>query len=190
MNGNYEFGKVETMPQHIHDLIVEEEPQKVVLEICGGAGRVVDIAKVLGKQVQVANTMYEGWHWDTSHGVWTWDDFTSPCIDAGNPGSTLSSEPLSVTPYPDNEWGRNLRINMGAFDGTAEASMPPYDWALLADLNNDGIVNLKDYSGQFINRLKNTDAQPRDLDRNGIVNRTDITLLVQDWLEQTSWYTP
>jgi len=31
-NGEHEFGKVKTTPQTIHDLIVEKEPQRVVLE--------------------------------------------------------------------------------------------------------------------------------------------------------------
>jgi parallel beta-helix repeat protein len=69
----------------------------------------------------------QGWRWDAQRKVWTWDDITSPCIDAGNPGSPLGEELLSVPNDPNNEWGRNLRINMGAYGGTAEASMSPYD---------------------------------------------------------------
>ena len=77
-----------------------------------------------------------GWRWDTERQTWTWDDVTSRCIDAGNPGSSLGEELLSVPPDPNNEWGENLRINMGAYGGTAEASMPPYDWSLLSDIYN------------------------------------------------------
>ena len=36
------------------------------------------------------------------------------------------------------------RINMGAYGGTAYASMSP--WPVVADVNQDGRVNLLDYS--------------------------------------------
>ena len=35
-NGKYRFGKVLTRPQHIHDLIIEESPDRIVFEICFG----------------------------------------------------------------------------------------------------------------------------------------------------------
>ncbi|MHC4361042.1 MAG: right-handed parallel beta-helix repeat-containing protein, partial [Planctomycetota bacterium] len=82
----------------------------------------------------------EGWSWDIKRNRWTYDDVTSRCIDAGNPGCPLGNEPMSVPDDPNNIWGENIRINMGAYGGTAEASIPPYDWTLLADLTNDGIV--------------------------------------------------
>jgi len=43
VNGEHEFGKVKTTPQTIHDLIVEKQPQTVVLEVCSIAGWVVDM---------------------------------------------------------------------------------------------------------------------------------------------------
>ena len=92
----------------------------------------------------------EGWRWRgiLAHGsFWTYDYVTSRCIDAANPGSPLLDEVMTVLPDdPDNEWGENVRRNMGVYGGTAEASMPPYGWALLADLTNDGIVNLSGIS--------------------------------------------
>ncbi len=132
----------------------------------------------------------EGWRWDMQRKIWTWDDVTSRCIDAGNPGSSIGEELLSVPRDPNNEWGENLRINMGAYGGTAEASMPPYVWALLADLTNDGTVNFEDYTAQAIDWLESVSEQPGDLNRNGTVDIADIALLTEDWLEQTSWYTP
>jgi len=133
-----------------------------------------------------------GWRWDTQRKVWTWDDVTSRCIDAGNPGSPLGEELLSIpVPYdPNNEWGQNLRINMGAYGGTAEASMPPYDWALLADLTNVGAVNFEDYTAQAIDWLESVSEQPGDLNRDDTVDIADIALLTEDWLKQTSWYVP
>ncbi|MHC4355477.1 MAG: right-handed parallel beta-helix repeat-containing protein, partial [Planctomycetota bacterium] len=71
----------------------------------------------------------EGWHWYSEGKSWTNDYVTtSRCIDAGNPDSPLGEELMSVPRDLDNEWGVNLRINMGAYGGTAQASMPPLGW--------------------------------------------------------------
>ncbi len=130
----------------------------------------------------------EGWRWDVRRKVWTWDDVTSRCIDAGNPGSPLGDELLFVPDDPENIWGQNLRIHMGAIGGTAEASIPPYDWALLADLTNDGLVDLVDFAYQAADWLNSADQQPGDLNRDSLVDVFDLALLVEDWLEQTTWY--
>jgi CubicO group peptidase (beta-lactamase class C family) len=53
--------------------------------------------------------------WNPVRQSWTLDDVTSPCIDAGDPSTTLGSEPL-------NNGGI---INMGAYGGTSQASMSP-----------------------------------------------------------------
>ena len=63
MSGEHKFGKIKTTPQQIHDLIVEMEPDRVVLEICTSAGWVVDIARGLDKEVEVANPLQEAWRW-------------------------------------------------------------------------------------------------------------------------------
>ncbi len=62
-NGEHRFGKVLTRPRHIHDLIVEESPDRIVFEICSVAGWIYDIAKGLKFEVQVANPSTEGWRW-------------------------------------------------------------------------------------------------------------------------------
>ena len=129
----------------------------------------------------------QGWSWDIKRNRWTYDDVTSRCIDAGNPGSPLGDEPITIPDDPDNEWGENLRIDMGAYGGTAEASMPPYDWTLLADLTNDGIVNLEDFAGQAMDWRETKSKQPGDLDRDGTVNINDLAIFVEDWLKVTSW---
>ena len=51
--------------------------------------------------------------WDPVSKSWVFDDVTSPCIDAGDPNS-----PVAFEPFPNGN-----RINMGAYGGTAEASM-------------------------------------------------------------------
>ncbi len=50
--------------------------------------------------------------WDTVSQTWIQDDVTSPCIDAGDPGSVFGEEP---TPNGGH-------INMGAYGGTSQAS--------------------------------------------------------------------
>jgi hypothetical protein len=130
----------------------------------------------------------EGWSWDIERTRWAYDDVTSRCIDAGNPGSPLGDEPLSVPDDPDNEWGQNLRIDMGAYGGTAEASMPPYGWAILGDLTNDGTVDFNDFVYQAKDWQRRAGEQPGDLDRNGVVGMEDFGLLVEDWLLETSWH--
>jgi parallel beta-helix repeat protein len=130
----------------------------------------------------------EGWSWDIKRSRWTYDDVTSRCIDAGNPGSPLADEPITIPDDPNNIWGQNLRINMGAFGGTAEASMPPYDWAILGDLTNDGLVNLTDFASQAADWLNSADQQPGDLNRDSLIYISDLALLVEDWLKQTTWH--
>ena len=80
---------------------------------------------------------------------------------------------------------------MGTYGGTTEASMPPYDWALLGDLTNDGLVNLTDFAYQANDWLNYAEQMPGDLDRNSLVTIIDIydlALLVEDWLDQTTWH--
>jgi len=132
----------------------------------------------------------EGWRWVAPEGNWTWDNVTSRCIDAGNPGSPLADELLVIPRDPDNLYGRNLRINMGTYGGTTEASMPPYDWAILADLTNDGKVDFNDLTEQVEDWLNSSSEQPGDLDRNGIIDMVDFALLGKDWLTQTTWHEP
>jgi len=68
----------------------------------------------------------------SAYGLWAFDDETSPCIDAGDPAVDASAE--------RNPNG--ARVNMGAFGGTAEASMS--DWPLAGDLNHDGVIDFTD----------------------------------------------
>ncbi len=133
----------------------------------------------------------EGWRWDVNDGCWKHDSATSPCVDAGNPGSSLGVELITVLPDdPNNDYGINLRINMGAYGGTAEASMAPPGRALLADLDNNGIVNSVDFAAQARDWQIRRHEQPGDLNRNGIIDITDLGPIAQEWLEQPSWVEP
>ncbi len=53
--------------------------------------------------------------WDTAGESWVLDNITSPCIDAGDPGS-----PVAFEPFPNGGI-----INIGAYGGTSEASKSP-----------------------------------------------------------------
>lgn len=62
-SGEHEFGTVKTTPRAIHDLVVDKEPERVVMEVCGIAGWIVDIARALGKETETANTSHDAWRW-------------------------------------------------------------------------------------------------------------------------------
>ncbi|MBN1360067.1 MAG: right-handed parallel beta-helix repeat-containing protein [Sedimentisphaerales bacterium] len=131
-----------------------------------------------------------GWRWvpQMTHGThWVWDGRTSRCIDAGNPADALGEEPVAVSSDPSGEWGRNVRINMGAYGGTREASMAPHDWALRADINNDGLVSLPDWPYVGETFRSHVPRQPADLTRDGRVDYEDVTLMADQWLRNTTW---
>ena len=70
---------------------------------------------------------------------------------------------------------------MGAYGGTAEASMSLSTVGNIADLNNDDLVNIDDldyFAEQWL-----VEAAPikEDLDRNGTVDMLDFAILVQNW---------
>jgi transposase len=57
------YRKIKTLPQQIHDTIVECGPDRVVFEICSIAGWVYDIASVLVNEVEVADVNGQAWRW-------------------------------------------------------------------------------------------------------------------------------
>ena len=105
-------------------------------------------------------------------GGWVLDSVTSNCIDAGNPGCPPGSEPS-----PNGN-----RINMGAYGGTAEASKSPLNWALLADLTNDHIVDFNDLEVFVSSWLDNGQCIPSDLSHDGAVDLLDFAIITDDWL--------
>jgi len=72
-----------------------------------------------------------GRYWPRFH-VWALDEITSPCVDGGDPLLHPGAEPMP----------NGGRLNMGAYGGTAFASMS--EWPLPADVNFDGAVNGRD----------------------------------------------
>jgi len=61
--GRHRFVTISTTPKALHDLMVDREPDRVVIEICSIAGWVSDLVRTLGIELQVANTNDERWHW-------------------------------------------------------------------------------------------------------------------------------
>ncbi len=59
-----EFQTVPTTPSSIHDLLVEVEPDRVVIEVCGISGWIHDLAKVLELEIEVVDTRHEAWRWN------------------------------------------------------------------------------------------------------------------------------
>jgi len=110
---------------------------------------------------------------------WIFDDVTSRCIDAGNPGAALGNEPSLI---------HNVRINLGAYGRGAHASATPLDWSLLADINNDGRVDFADFAYLAEFWLQSGYEQFPDFSRNGTVDEFDIVLFSDDWLEETGWH--
>ena len=50
-----------TTPKALHDLMLDREPDHVMIEICSIAGWVYDLVRTLGIEIQVANTADERW---------------------------------------------------------------------------------------------------------------------------------
>jgi len=59
----HRFETIPTNPKAVHDLIVDREPQRVVIEICSLAGWVSDLVRSLGIELQVVNPNDERWQW-------------------------------------------------------------------------------------------------------------------------------
>jgi hypothetical protein len=86
----------------------------------------------------------EGWRWSEHemHGSHWWFDLsTSPAIDAGDPMDSLGEELERVREDPEGQWGVNHAIDMGAYGGTAQASLAPTEGAA----PGIGAVDLLDY---------------------------------------------
>jgi parallel beta-helix repeat protein len=114
------------------------------------------------------------------------DVHISRCIDAGNPAEALGDEPVAALGAPSQEGNVNLRIDMGAYGGTAEASPAPAGWALLTDFNNDGTVNFLDFH-HYSQAFRARSAMVGDANRDARVDYAELSLLANDWLRVTDW---
>jgi transposase len=61
--GRHNFVTIPTNAKALHDLIVDREPDRMVIEICSIAGWVGDLVRTLELELEVASTNDERWHW-------------------------------------------------------------------------------------------------------------------------------
>lgn len=116
--------------------------------------------------------------WDANSQSWTQDDVTSPCVDAEGPNSVWAAE----------LWPHGKRKNMGAYGGTAEASMSQLDIGSIANLDGDvnDIVNFADLA-LFIDKWCYEGClMAEDLNRNGIVDFQDFAIMAFQWSKDNS----
>jgi transposase len=62
-SGAHRYRRVNTTPQALHDLLVELEPDRVVLEVGSVSGWISDLVRALEIELQVVNTNGEAWRW-------------------------------------------------------------------------------------------------------------------------------
>ncbi|MHC4157782.1 MAG: hypothetical protein ACYSSO_01760 [Planctomycetota bacterium] len=112
--------------------------------------------------------------WDADSESWVKDANTSVAIDVGDPNSDWTSE----------LWPHGKRINMGAYGGTAEASMSLSSAGNIANLNNDAndIVDYNDLSLYVDKWLYDEVLLAEDLDRDGDVDAVDFSIFAKNWL--------
>lgn len=110
--------------------------------------------------------------WDASIQQWVTDEVSSPCIDAGDPNDLNWQNEL---------WPHGGRINMGAYGGTAEASMSPDPAGNTADLNHDGAVDLADWSQWADDWLFEKVLIDSDFDRDNDTDIEDLVIFAGQW---------
>lgn len=147
----------------------------------GGLGNIGDDPLFVDAASVDFHLCSQGWRWDSARSGWTYDSRTSLCIDAGNPARPLGEEPVTSPSDPNALSGTNVRIDMGAYGGTSEASMAPPQWMLLADLTNDRRVDWLDVASLAADWATAGEARPGDLSRDGAVGGGDLVLLGVQW---------
>jgi hypothetical protein len=82
-------------------------------------------------------------------------------------------------------WPHGEKINMGAYGGTAQASMSrDREKGNVADVDYDGLVGLSDYAGLAQWWRMERAPLAEDIDRNGVVDFRDVLLMGQEWTWQ------
>ena len=105
----------------------EPSNRRAVLSDRTATGTYTDVRGAWPGAGSIYHLKSTGARWSTEIRTRTLDDLASPCIDAGDPDSPLGAELQSLTGDPDNERGENLRINLGAYGGTTDASLAVCD---------------------------------------------------------------
>jgi hypothetical protein len=86
----------------------------------------------------------QGWRWSEEpiHGSnWYFDTSTSLAIDAGDPMDSLGEELERAPGDAEGRWGFNHAIELGAYGGTAQASLTPTE----GEPPGVGAVDLQDF---------------------------------------------
>ena len=110
--------------------------------------------------------------WDPTVQRWVVDKVTSPCIDAGNGDPAWTNEC----------WPNGQRIDLGAYGGTAEASLSASKVGSPVDLDGNGRVDFQD-CGAFAAAWLSTAAPRReDFNRDGTVDFADFAAFSSRWL--------
>jgi len=105
----------------------------------------------------------------------------SPCIDTGDPSYVADANAIDLDGNPRVIGGY---IDMGAYE---------YAYGELSDLNDDGIVNFRDYAILVYHWLDDACSEPdscegSDIDRSGRVDFGDLAIFCENWLWQASWH--
>jgi len=116
----------------------------------------------------------EAGRWDPSSQTWVKDAVTSPCVDTGDPASDWTAE----------LWPHGRRVNMGAFSGTAQASMSLSSEGNAADCDNDDFVDARDLLILCENWLTEDLPTAADINRDGVVDFRDYAELAGFWLHE------
>jgi transposase len=62
-SGAHRFKRSYTTPAKLQQMVQEENPDRVVIEVCSIAGWVCDLMGAMGIEIQVANTSDDAWRW-------------------------------------------------------------------------------------------------------------------------------
>ncbi len=111
--------------------------------------------------------------WDAAAKAWVKDAVTSPCIDAGDPADTGWMNEL---------WPNGRRIDIGAYGGTAEASLSGNAIGTAADLNFDDRVDIGDFAILARGWMRDEPLLAADLTRDGCVDIEDLAILSSIWM--------
>ncbi|MCK4292237.1 MAG: right-handed parallel beta-helix repeat-containing protein [Planctomycetes bacterium] len=125
--------------------------------------------------------------WNPNSQAWVTDASTSLCIDAGT--SYVVDDPnylyCGLIDWRGELWPHGGLINMGAYGGTPQASMSrDAEKGNAADIDYDGSVGLSDF-GRLAQKWRiEKELLAEDLDRNGVVDFSDVMLMGWQWLWQ------
>ena len=102
---------------------------------------------------------------------WTTDEVSSPCIDAGDPNVN----------WADESWPHGKLLNMGAYGGTAQASLSTSNAGDIRDIDSNGVVTLDDVLRLLHKWDCNVAPVKEDLNLDEIVNANDLIFFFGNW---------